>query len=83
MQALNKVVAHVGVENPNVSFSRETIQKISGFQGNYDRSLDTDDLEAARTLAQFYEVPNRDLQTLMDNHFPSANFHGFESELGL
>jgi hypothetical protein len=83
MQALNKVVAHVGVESTDVSFSRETIEKISGFQGNYDRSLDTDDLEAARTLAQFYEVPNRDLQTLMDNHFPSASFHGFESELGL
>jgi hypothetical protein len=73
----------VGVDGPQVPFSPKEIRKISGFTGNYSRSLDKDDLEAARMLAQFYEVPNRDLQMLMDSYFPSANFQGFESEFDL
>jgi hypothetical protein len=83
MQALNKVLAHVGVDSPNVTFSPEQIKDVSGFKGNYSRTLMGDDLAAAQVLSQFYEAPNRDLQMLMDQFFPSADFHGFESEFGL
>lgn len=84
VQALNKVLQHVGmdldIEEP---FSQEQIANISGFQGNYSHELFGDDLAAAQNLAAFYAEPNRDLQTLMDTYFPSADFHGFESEFGL
>lgn len=82
MQALNKVLTHMDGSNP-ISFSPEQIAEISGFQGNYSHSLAGDDAVAARALSQFYETPNKDLQTLMDNYFPSADFHGFESEFRL
>jgi hypothetical protein len=83
VQALNKVLAHVGVEDDSITFSPERIKDISGFKGNYSHTLAPDDLAAAQALSRFYEVPNRDLQTLMDTYFPSADFHGFQSEFGL
>lgn len=86
MQALNKVLLHVGVDSSSSSvipFSPEQIGDISGFQGNYSRTLTDSDLAAAQALSQFFDGPNRDLQTLMDTYFPSADFHGFESEFGL
>lgn len=84
MQALTKVIRHVGGHSDSgIPFSPDQIAGISGFQGNYSKTLSGDDLAAAQALSQFYETPNRDLQALMDTYFPSADFHGFESEFGL
>ena len=85
MQALNKVLAHVGSapSDSTAAFSPNVIADISGFTGNYSHTLSPQDLAAAHALSQFYEQPNRDLQALMDTYFPAADFHGFESEFGL
>lgn len=87
MQALDKVLAHVG-RSPGDTFgtepfSPEAIADVAGFKGNYSHELSAADRAAAQALGRFYDQPNRDLQALMDGHFPDAGFHGFESEFGL
>lgn len=36
-----------------------------------------EDKKAEQELAQFFERPNKDLQTLMDTFFPESHFSGF------
>ena len=36
-----------------------------------------DEKQALKELAEFYDQPNKDLQTLMDTYFPDAGFNGF------
>jgi hypothetical protein len=43
--------------------------------------MSEDDQQALKEIAEFFEQPNKDLQTLMDKYFPDANFKGFTCAL--
>lgn len=81
MQALNKVLAHTGYQEA-APFTHEQVEAVTGFQGNYSTKLySAEDKETFSELKMFYDRPNEDLQTLMDNYFPSLGFDGLHPEL--
>lgn len=81
MQALNRILAHTGHHEAE-PFTQAQVEAITGFQGNYSsKEYSLEDTETMNKLAELYRRPNQDLQNLMDEHFSSVGFTGFQPEM--